>query len=143
MTNTPGRTLMPTLLREVSQYLSVLAEGIAAVMLLGGVSVPAQTVRIDTTAPVNTIRPREAVGAGIDRIPVEAIDRDLTKQALAPVLQSGWQPVTYRQNTELAVEAWHWNTEGSWSGGHGQGYFTGSSTSTGSIGHSFGSPTPH
>jgi hypothetical protein len=134
---------MPTLLREVSQYLSVLAAGAAAAVLLGGVSVAAQTVRIDTTAPVNTIRPRDAVGAGIDRIPVEAIDRDLTKQALAPVLKSGWQPVTYRQNTELAVEAWHWNAEGSWSGGAGQGYFTGSSTSTGFIRHSFGYALPH
>jgi hypothetical protein len=49
----------------------------------------AQTVRIDTTVALNTIPPRDAVGAGINCIPVQAIDRDLTKQALVPVLQSG------------------------------------------------------
>jgi hypothetical protein len=113
------------------------------VLLLCCASVAAQTIRIDTTAPVNTVRPREAVGAGIDRVLVEAIDRDLTKQALAPLFEAGWQPVTYRQNTELAVEAWHRNPEGSWSGGAGQGYFTGSRTSRAFIRHSFGYALPH
>jgi hypothetical protein len=103
----------------------------------------AQTIRIDTTSPVNTINPRDSVGAGVDRIPVDAIDHDLTKQALPPVLESGWQPVTYRQNTDLAVEAWHWNPEGTWSDPSGKGYFTGSATSTGFIRHSFGYALPH
>jgi F5/8 type C domain len=103
----------------------------------------AQTVRIDTTSPVNTINPRNSVGAGVDRIPVDAIDHDLTKAALAPVLESGWQPVTYRQNTDLAVEAWHWNPEGAWSDPSGNGYFTGSTTSSGFIRHSFGYALPH
>jgi hypothetical protein len=80
----------------------------AWVLLFSGLlSLNAQIVHIDTVTPINTINPRDSVGAGVDRIPVEAIDRDLTKQALAPVLQSGWQPVTYRQNTDLAIEAWH------------------------------------
>jgi hypothetical protein len=112
-------------------------------LFLGAGSLIAQTVRIDTAAPINSINPRESVGAGVDRIPVEAIDRDLTKQALAPVLEAGWQPITYRQNTELAVEAWHWNTEGTWSDPSGKGYFTGSTTSTGFIRHSFGYALPH
>jgi hypothetical protein len=103
----------------------------------------AQTVRIDTTRPSNTINPRDSVGAGVDRIPVDAIDHDLTKQALQPVLDAGWQPVTYRQNTDLAVEAWHWNPEGTWSDPSGKGYFTGSTTSTGFIRHSFGYALPH
>jgi hypothetical protein len=103
----------------------------------------AQTVRIDTAKPSNAINPRYSVGAGVDRIPVEAIDRDLTKQALQPVLDSGWQPVTYRQNTDLAVEAWHWNPECTWSDPGGNGYFTGSVTSTGFIRHSFGYTLPH
>jgi F5/8 type C domain len=116
----------------------------AWILLFSGLlSLNAQTVRIDTVTPINTINPRESVGAGVDRIPVEAIDRDLTKQALAPVLQSGWQPVTYRQNTDLAVEAWHWNPEGTWSDPSGKGYFTGSNTSTGFIRHSFGYALPH
>ncbi len=116
---------------------------VSCLLLLGGSTLCAQTVRIDTTTPVNTINPRTSVGAGVDRIPVDAIDHDLTKAALAPVLESGWLPVTYRQNTDLAVEAWHWNPEGAWSDPSGKGYFTGSTTSTGFIRHSFGYALPH
>ncbi|HEX6773019.1 MAG TPA: discoidin domain-containing protein [Acidobacteriaceae bacterium] len=117
---------------------------IFALLLVGAAPGVAQSVRIDTAAPINTVDPRTSVGAGVDRIPVDAIDHDFTKQALAPVLESGWQPVTYRQNTDLAVEAWHWNSEGTWSDttGH-QGYFTGSTTSSGFIRHSFGYALPH
>jgi F5/8 type C domain/Glycosyl hydrolases family 39 len=103
----------------------------------------AQTVRVDTSNPVNTINPRQSVGAGVDRIPTAAIDHDLTKEALAPVLESGWQPVTYRQNTDLAIEAWHWNAAGTWSDTAGQGYFVGSAMSTDFIRHSFGYALPH
>jgi hypothetical protein len=112
-------------------------------LLLSGSALFAQTIRIDTTSPVNIINPRNSVGAAVDRIPVDAIDHDLTKAALAPVLESGWQPVTYRQNTDLAIEAWHWNPEGAWSDPSGKGYFTGSATSTGFIRHSFGYALPH
>ncbi len=112
-------------------------------LLVTAAPLAAQTIRIDTAAPVNTINPRTSVGAGVDRIPVDAIDHDLTKQALPPVLESGWQPVTYRQNTDLAVEAWHWNPEGTWSDPSGKGYFIGSTTSTGFIRHSFGYALPH
>ncbi len=112
-------------------------------LLFSALPLAAQTVRIDTAKPSNAINPRDSVGAGVDRIPVDAIDHDLTKQALPPVLESGWQPVTYRQNTDLAVEAWHWNSEGTWSDPSGKGYFTGSTTSTGFIRHSFGYALPH
>src|SRR5271163_5309654 len=110
------------------RYQSLLKSARIVSLLVFTTSLIAQTVRIDITSPVNTINPRNSVGAGVDRIPVDAIDHDLTKQALPPVLESGWQPVTYRQNTDLAVEAWHWNPEGAWSdpSGGGKGYFTGS-----------------
>lgn len=119
------------------------ASRVLSLLLFSALPLVAQTVRVDTSTPVNTINPRDSVGAGVDRIPVDAIDHDLTKQALAPVLESGWQPVTYRQNTDLAVEAWHWNPEGTWSDSSGKGYFTGSTTSTGFIRHSFGYALPH
>jgi len=108
----------------------------------------AQTVHVDITPThsINSIDPKTSVGAGVDRIPVEAIDKDLTdKASLNKVFEAGYQPVTYRQNTELAAEAWHWNPEGTWSDPSegGKGYFVGSTTSTGFIRHSFGYTLPH
>jgi F5/8 type C domain len=106
----------------------------------------AQSIHVDATPshPTNTIRPTEALGAGIDRLPYGAADKlyvdDTTKQVLA----AGWQTVTYRQNTELHMEAWHWNPNGTWSDPAGKGYFVGSSTpGPEPIRHSYGYPLPH
>ena len=78
----------------------------------------------------------------MDRISVEAIDKDLLQPTLDKTLASGWQPVTYRQNTELAVEAWHWNPLGTWSEPSGKGYFTGSTTLGEPIRYSYGYGLP-
>src|SRR5579872_327580 len=102
----------------------------------------AQTVEVDTTHPTNHFIPRETLGAGVDRIAVEAIDKDLQQPTLAQTQESGWQPVTYRQNTELAVEAWHWNPKGTWSDPKGKGYFVGSSTPTEMLRYSYGYGLP-
>ena len=40
-------------------------------------SVSAQTVVVDTSRGTNHFVPTETLGAGVDRIPVEAIDKDL------------------------------------------------------------------
>ena len=103
---------------------------------------PAQTVEVDIAHPVNHFVPKETLGAGIDRIPVEAIDKDLLQPSLEKTMASGWQPVTYRQNTELAVEAWHWNPKGTWSDASGKGYFTGSATPTETLRYSYGYSLP-
>lgn len=106
----------------------------------------AQTVRVDVTPghSTNSFVPTQALGAGIDRIPVKAIDDDLNPETLKQVFAAGWQPITYRQNTELAVQAWHWNPEGTWSDPSGKGYFTGSSTPTSKmIRYSYGYDLPH
>ncbi len=105
----------------------------------------AQTIEVDTTPAhaTNHFVPNQTLGAGIDRIPAEAIDKDLVPGTLNQVLASGWQPVTYRQNTELAVEAWHWNPKGTWSDPSGKGYFTGSATPTEAIRYSYGYSLPH
>jgi len=102
----------------------------------------AQTVQVDTSHETNHFVPKETLGAGVDRIPVEAIDKDLLQPTLGQTLASGWQPVTYRQNTELAVEAWHWNPQGTWSDPGGKSYFTGSATPTGTIRYSYGYSLP-
>ena len=106
---------------------------------------PAQTVHVDITPAHATNRfvPNQALGAGIDRIPAEAFDYDLVQPNLSRTLAAGWQPVTYRQNTELFVEAWHWNPKGTWSDPSGKGYFIGSSTLGEPIRYSYGYSLPH
>ena len=101
-----------------------------------------QTISVDISHPSNHFVPRETLGAGVDRIAVEAIDKDLLQPTLEQTLASGWQPVTYRQNTELAVEAWHWNPQGTWSDASGKGYFTGSATPTEMLRYSYGYGLP-
>ncbi len=102
----------------------------------------AQVIRIDVSQPTNHFVPKETLGAGVDRIAAEAIDKDLLQPTLDKTLASGWQPVTYRQNTELAIEAWHWNPQGTWSEAGGKGYFTGSATSSEVIRYSYGYALP-
>ena len=106
----------------------------------------AQTIRVDAAPShsTNTIRPTEALGAGIDRLPYGAADKLYVEDTIKQVLSAGWQTVTYRQNTELHMEAWHWNPQGTWSDPSGKGYFTGNPTpGTEMIRHSYGYPLPH
>lgn len=106
---------------------------------------PAQTIQVDITPSHSTNRfvPNQTLGAGVDRIPVAAMDADVMPAALERAFGAGWQPVSYRQNTELAVEAWHWNPEGTWSDPAGKGYFTGSATPGNPIRYSYGYALPH
>jgi len=107
----------------------------------------AQTITVDVSHATNHFVPSETLGAGVDRIPVDAIDKDLLPTSLQTTLSSGWQTVSYRQNTELAVEAWHWNPRGTWSDndksdGEGKGYFTGASVPVEDLRYSYGYALP-
>jgi NedA-like, galactose-binding domain len=105
----------------------------------------AQTIRVDATPnhAVNTFVPTEALGAGIDRINTSATDKLFTEPVMKQVLSAGWQTVSYRQNTELFVEAWHWNPQGAWSDPSGKGYFVGNAKPGDFVRHSFGYFLPH
>jgi hypothetical protein len=106
----------------------------------------AQSIHVDVTPShsTNTIRPTEALGAGIDRLGYGSADKLYVDDTIKQVLSAGWQTVTYRQNTELHMEAWHWNSNGTWSDPAGKGYFTGSATpGPEPIRHSYGYPLPH
>src|ERR1700693_1924545 len=116
-------------------------------MLVGTLAVPilrAQSIHVDATPghATNTIKPTEALGAGIDRLPYGAADKLFVDDTIKQILSAGWQTVTYRQNTELHVEAWHWNPQGTWSDPSGKGYFTGSATPTEMIRYSYGYGLP-
>ncbi len=115
-------------------------------LILAGINcAAAQTIDVDITPAHETNRfvPNQTLGAGIDRIPVEAIDKDLVPAALEKIFPAGWQPVTMRQNTELFVQAWHWNPNGTWSDPSGKGYFTGSTEPTVMTRYSYGYDLPH
>jgi len=105
----------------------------------------AQTIRVDAAPEhsTNSFIPTQALGAGIDRMPAAAVEKYFSQPPLDAILAAGWQPVTYRQNTELAIEAWHWNPNGTWSDPTGKGYFTGLTTPAEPIRHSYGYPLPH
>ena len=119
---------------------------IVAAAIPPGIS-SAQTIYVDVTPghTTNHFIPSKTLGAGIDRIPTNAIDQTLTNPStLKQVLSAGWQPVTYRQNTDLQVEAWHWNPTGTWSDpSNKEGYFTGSPNPTGFIRYSYGYSLSH
>jgi F5/8 type C domain len=105
----------------------------------------AQTVRVDATPShvVNTFSPPYALGTTVDRIPSNATDAFFEPETLKQILEAGWGVISYRQNTELFVQAWHWNPKGTWSDPSGKGYFTGDSTPTEMIRHSYGYDLPH
>ena len=114
-------------------------------ILLVATSALAQTIRVDITPShvAKSFVPNEALGAGVDRISTASTDKVFTDTVMKQVLSAGWQPVSYRQNTELHVEAWHWNPSGQWSEAGGNGYFVGDAKPGDFIRHSFGYALPH
>src|ERR1700687_5467144 len=113
--------MQTTILNRFKEFLMSACKTRAAVLILVGVAVVplarAQNIRVDATPchAANTIKPTEALGAGIDRLPYGAADKLFVDDTIKQILSAGWQTVTYRQNTELHMEAWHWNPQGTWS----------------------------
>lgn len=142
---------------RVGIYAAVFAMCVSASML------EAQEIVVDASPSrvANSFSPVRALGAGVDRLRAgegapEMPRRDITKEeverntdqllsgpVLTAILSAGWQPVTYRQNTELQMEAWHWNPNGTWSNSSQKdGYFIGSAEPTETIRHSWAYPLP-
>ena len=104
----------------------------------------AQTIQVDASHAVNSFSPPWALGTTVDRVPSNATDVFFRPDQLQRVLEAGWGGVSYRQNTDLFVQAWHWNPTGKWSDPGGKGYFTGDSNpGTEMIRHSYGYSLPH
>jgi F5/8 type C domain-containing protein/glycosyl hydrolase family 39 (putative alpha-L-iduronidase) len=89
---------------------------------------PAQTVRVDTSpAKAIPFDPDQVLGSSLDILPAKQFEKIFTPEIIKASLSAGWGPITYRQNTELTIAAWHWNPNGSWSDpANKSGYFTGS-----------------
>jgi len=91
---------------------------------------------------VGSFRPLRALGAAVDRLETGSGEALYSPAMLKDVLSAGWGAVSYRLNTELHVEAWHWNPKGTWSERAGRGYFTGATDPGEPIRRSFGYPLP-
>ena len=107
--------------------------------------VAGQTIRVDTTLShvANSFSPPYALGSTVDRVPSNATDPFFEPESIKQILSAGWGAISYRQNTELFVQAWHWNPKGKWSDPEGKGYFTGDANPTEMIRHSYGYSLPH
>ena len=76
---------------------------------------------------VNAFDPDRALGSSMDVLSRRDIDLVYTPHIVEESLSAGWGPITYRNNSELRMAAWHWNENGTWSdAAHKSGYFTGS-----------------
>jgi hypothetical protein len=106
----------------------------------------AQTVQVDATPShvVNRFSPLYALGSTVDRVPSNATAMFFRPDQIQQVQSAGWGVISYRQNTDLFVQAWHWNPKGTWSDPAGKGYFTGDATPTQEmIRHSYGYSLRH
>jgi hypothetical protein len=87
------------------------------------------TVHVDATPghAINSFDPDSALGSSIDVLSREGIDRVFNPHIIQESLSAGWGPISYRNNSELRMAAWHWTENGTWSdAAHKSGYFTGS-----------------
>src|SRR5690242_16431457 len=119
---------------NVKRRMSLVLGTAICIWMAGAAS--SQNIVVDAAAShaVNSFSPPRALGGAIDRLRGGATkeenekntERLLTGPVLRELLGAGWGTVTYRQNTELMIEAWHWNPHGTWSNPAKQeGYFIG------------------
>ncbi len=114
-----------------------------------GSTLVAQTITVDL-APAKAIPldPERALGSSLDILPAKTFEKVFSPETIKQSLSAGWGPITYRQNTELSIGAWHWNPHGRWSDEKNEsGYFTGhdfpSPDPEGQLRVSYGYPLPH
>jgi len=109
-------------------------------------SAPDATVHVDITPSdqLNSFDPDSALGSSLDVLSHRDIDRVHTPHIVQESLSAGWGPITYRNNSELRMAAWHWNPEGAWSdAAHQNGYFTGSTNLKSPIRYILSYALPH
>jgi len=90
---------------------------------------PTAIVHVDATPghAINSFDPDSALGSSIDVLSHDGIDKVYTPHIIQESLSAGWGPISYRNNSELRMAAWHWTENGTWSdAAHKSGYFTGS-----------------
>src|SRR5580700_7422157 len=91
--------------------------------------VQSSIIRVDATPGhvINSFDPDSALCSSIDVLSHDGIDKVYTPHIIQESLSAGWGPISYRNNSELSMAAWHWTENGTWSDpAHKSGYFTGS-----------------
>jgi len=126
-----------TQIRACYSWIGILAPNVVLMMSVGAVAQhqprpevrPPAIVQVDTTSKhvLNVFDPDRALGSSIDVLSRAGIDKVYSPHIVQESLSAGWGPISYRNNTELRMAAWHWNGSGAWSDPvHKSGYFTGS-----------------
>ena len=133
-------------MRLVSVRISGFSLLIIALTLLSNLQAArAQTVHVDVT-PGKAIAfdPDKAMGTSMDILLAKELDAVYSEPVIKAGLSAGWGPITYRQNTELTYNAWHWNPIGKWSDEkHKSGYFVGDAEPSGFLRESYGYRIEH
>jgi hypothetical protein len=107
----------------------VIASLLCAHAIRGQGKPPAATVHVDATPghAINSFDPDSALGSSIDVLSHTGIDKVYSPHIIQESLSAGWGPISYRNNSELRMAAWHWTENGTWSDpARRSGYFTGS-----------------
>src|SRR6266542_727876 len=101
------------------------------------------TFRFRPGRPLHRFLPSHALGAGIDRHNAGEQERQLTPANIQAMLSAGFKSLDYRLRTELAIDAWHWNPQGTWSDAtRKKGYWTSDNNSRKPILLSYGYHLP-
>ena len=129
-------------------FRSVRLTFVSAMMIptaIAGAVLAAQTVLVDVS-PGKAIAfdPDKALGTSLDILQAKELKAVFSEPTIKAGLSAGWGPITYRQNTELNYDAWHWNPNGKWSDeAHKTGYFVGSAEPGDFLRESYGYRLPH
>src|SRR5215467_13813483 len=100
-----------------TRLLSCFALLIVAAQIVYAQSAAPATVTVDTSPAhrLNSFDPDKSLGSSLDVLSHNGIDQVFTPHILNESLSAGWGPITYRNNSELRMAAWHWTENGTWS----------------------------
>jgi hypothetical protein len=105
----------------------------------------AQVLRVDISSDkAVAFDPDKSLGTSLDILSAKEFEKVFSPETIQQSLSAGWGPITYRQNTELSIAAWHWNPNGTWSDpANKSGYFIGGAEPKDDLRMSYGYPLPH
>src|ERR1700730_15895807 len=100
----------------ISSFVALSARSVSAQAGPDAAEQPAP-IRVDATPghAINSFDPDSALGSSIDVLSRRDIDEVYTPHIIQEALSAGWGPITYRNNSELRMAAWHWTENGTWS----------------------------